>query len=141
MPEYGFPLTRSLPYKNRILDAVLLRENASQKYPVFWYILRSLNILEMVYCCGYRMAVHFSECSQSCLFLNALQILIVMSSEKTNKRIRTQRLLHDLTVKNITVLTSYLKFYLLVFSYLCLIPLDVMHQIPASGKIASSITG
>ena len=30
MREYGFSLTRILPYKNRIVDSVLIRENTGQ---------------------------------------------------------------------------------------------------------------
>ena len=42
MSEYGFSLTRIFPYKDRIEDFVLIRENAGQKKLVFWYILRSV---------------------------------------------------------------------------------------------------
>ena len=42
MSEYRFSLTRIFPYKDRIEDFVLIRENAGQKKLVFWYILRSV---------------------------------------------------------------------------------------------------
>ena len=35
MPEYEFSLTHNLPYKDRILDFILIRENTSQRKPVF----------------------------------------------------------------------------------------------------------
>ena len=35
MPEYGFSLTRIFPYKDRIGDAALIRENMDQRKPVF----------------------------------------------------------------------------------------------------------
>ena len=41
MSEYGFSLARIFPYKGRIADSVLIRENKGQRKPVFWYILRS----------------------------------------------------------------------------------------------------
>ena len=33
MPEYGFSLTRILPYKGRIYDFILIRENAGNGKP------------------------------------------------------------------------------------------------------------
>ena len=41
MPEYGFSMTRILPYKDRIVGSVLIQENTGQRKPVFWHILRS----------------------------------------------------------------------------------------------------
>ena len=48
MREYGFSLTRILPYKNRIVGSVLIRENTGQWKPVFSNILCSLNILKFI---------------------------------------------------------------------------------------------
>ena len=39
MQEYGFSLTRTLPYKENIVDFVLIRENTGQWKPVFSCIL------------------------------------------------------------------------------------------------------
>ena len=39
MSQYGFSRTRIFPYKNRIFNSVLIRENADQRKPVlvnFW---------------------------------------------------------------------------------------------------------
>ena len=47
MREYRFLLTRILPYKFRIIDSVLIRENTSQLKPVFSYILRSDALISM----------------------------------------------------------------------------------------------
>ena len=41
MLEYKFHLTRIFPYKYRIVDYVLMRENMSQRKPVLWHILQS----------------------------------------------------------------------------------------------------
>ena len=41
MPEYGFPLTRIFPYKDKIYDYVFIREDTGQRKPVFWNILHS----------------------------------------------------------------------------------------------------
>ena len=41
MRECGFSLTRILPYKDRIYDSVLIRENTGQWKPVFSHILCS----------------------------------------------------------------------------------------------------
>ena len=41
MPEYGFSLTRILPYKDRIVDSVLIREYTGQRKTVYWHILYS----------------------------------------------------------------------------------------------------
>ena len=38
MREYGFSLTRILPYKDKIVDFVLIRENSGQWKPLFSYI-------------------------------------------------------------------------------------------------------
>ena len=38
MPKYGFSLTRIFSYKDRIVDSVLLRENAGQRKRVLWHI-------------------------------------------------------------------------------------------------------
>ena len=43
MREYGFSLTRILPYKDKIYDSVLVRENTGQWKAVFSHILRSEN--------------------------------------------------------------------------------------------------
>ena len=42
MQECGFLLIRIFPYKNRIYDSVLIRENTSQGKPIFWDILHSV---------------------------------------------------------------------------------------------------
>ena len=34
-PEFGFSPTRIFPYKNRIVDSVLIEENTDQRKPVF----------------------------------------------------------------------------------------------------------
>ena len=39
MREYGFSLTRILPYKDKIYDSVPLRENTGQSKHVFSHIL------------------------------------------------------------------------------------------------------
>ena len=44
MPEYGFSLNRIFPYKDRIYDYVLIREDTGQRKPVFWNFLRSENL-------------------------------------------------------------------------------------------------
>ena len=41
MQKYGFSLTLILPYKERIVDSVLLRENTGHWKPVFSHILCS----------------------------------------------------------------------------------------------------
>ena len=41
MPEYGFSLTRTFLYKDKIEDSVLKQKNKGQEKPVFWHILRS----------------------------------------------------------------------------------------------------
>ena len=41
MREYEFSLTRFLPYKDKIYDFLLIRENTGQWKPVFSHILRS----------------------------------------------------------------------------------------------------
>ena len=41
MPEYEFSITYTFPFKDRIIDSVHIRENARQRKPVFWHILRS----------------------------------------------------------------------------------------------------
>ena len=43
MREYGFSLTRILPYKDKIVDFVLIRENKGQWKPVFSYTLYSVH--------------------------------------------------------------------------------------------------
>ena len=42
MQEYGFSLTGIFPYKNRIYDSDLIRENMGQWKPLFSYILCSV---------------------------------------------------------------------------------------------------
>ena len=37
--EYGFSLIPVFPYKDRIKDDVLKKENRGQRKPVFWHIL------------------------------------------------------------------------------------------------------
>ena len=41
MREYGFSLILILPYKDRIVDSVLIRENMGQSKPVFSHIICS----------------------------------------------------------------------------------------------------
>ena len=48
MQEYGFSLTRVLPYKYRIVDSVLIRENTGRWKPVFSHILRSVSYTKNV---------------------------------------------------------------------------------------------
>ena len=43
MREYGFSLTRILPYEDRIVGSVLKRENTGQQKPVFSHILSSVS--------------------------------------------------------------------------------------------------
>ena len=51
--EYGFSLTRILPYKDGIYDSVFIQKNLGRLKPVFSYILcsdllvRVLNALEL----------------------------------------------------------------------------------------------
>ena len=40
--EYRFSLTRTFSYKDRIIDSVLIRENAGQRKPAIWHILYSV---------------------------------------------------------------------------------------------------
>ena len=47
MPEYGFPLTCIFPYKYRIEDSVLIRENVSQRKPLSWRVLRSYDFRDL----------------------------------------------------------------------------------------------
>ena len=42
MPEYGFCLNRIFPYKDRIVNSVLIKENTGQRKPVFWHISLSV---------------------------------------------------------------------------------------------------
>ena len=44
MREYGFSLTRILPYKDKIYDFVLIQENKGQWKPVFSRILYSVEM-------------------------------------------------------------------------------------------------
>ena len=39
MREYGFSLTRIMPYKDRIYDSALIPENTGQQKPLFSHIL------------------------------------------------------------------------------------------------------
>ena len=48
MSEYGFSLTRTIPYKDRIFDFVFIEKYAGQWKPVFWHILRNVNFECMV---------------------------------------------------------------------------------------------
>ena len=48
MREYVFSLTRIFPYKDRIEDSVLIRENTGQWKPVFSHILSSVKHLFLV---------------------------------------------------------------------------------------------
>ena len=41
MPEKRFSLTRVFPYKDKIFDSILIRENMGQRKPMFWYVFRS----------------------------------------------------------------------------------------------------
>ena len=43
MREYRFSLTRILPYKDRVYDSVLIRENMGQWKPVFSHVLCSVS--------------------------------------------------------------------------------------------------
>ena len=45
MPEDGFSLTRVFPYKDRIVNFVLIGENTSPRKPVFWHILRKVKYI------------------------------------------------------------------------------------------------
>ena len=45
MQEYGFSLTRILPYKDRIVNFVLIQDNAGQWKAVFLHILYSVIVL------------------------------------------------------------------------------------------------
>ena len=44
MREYGFSLTSIFPYESRIVDSVLMQENAGKRKPVFSHILRSVTL-------------------------------------------------------------------------------------------------
>ena len=44
MPGYGFSLTWLFPYKDRIVDSVLVREYAGQRKTVICYILHSISM-------------------------------------------------------------------------------------------------
>ena len=48
MREYGFSLTRILPYRDRIIDSVLIWENTGQWKPVFFSILWNVQMLDML---------------------------------------------------------------------------------------------
>ena len=41
MSKYKFSLAGIFPYKTRIYDSVLIRENTGQKKTVYWHILQS----------------------------------------------------------------------------------------------------
>lgn len=45
MPEDRYSLTRVFPYKDRIVNFVLIRENTSLRKPVFWHILRKVKYI------------------------------------------------------------------------------------------------
>ena len=55
MPECGFSLTRAFPYKKRISDFVLIRENTCQRKPMFWYILRMNGLIDSNISCSLKM--------------------------------------------------------------------------------------
>ena len=44
MREYGFSLTSIFPYESRIVDSVLMQENAGKRKSVFSHILRSVTL-------------------------------------------------------------------------------------------------
>ena len=46
MRESGFSLTRILPYKDRIGDSILIRENKGQRKPAFSHVLRRAKVQE-----------------------------------------------------------------------------------------------
>ena len=50
MREYGFSLTRILPYKDRIYDFILRRENTGQWKPVISHILCSVFLVQTQRC-------------------------------------------------------------------------------------------
>ena len=62
MPEYGFSLANFVPYNKEICVCILIRENTSQRKPVFWHISRSVGIkrlksyLFQVLCFSYILA-------------------------------------------------------------------------------------
>ena len=45
MLEYGFSLTRTFPYYEKLFNVFLIRENTGQRKPVFWHILPSKVVL------------------------------------------------------------------------------------------------
>ena len=45
MPEDRYSLTRVFPYKDRIVNFVLIRENTSPRKSVFWHILRKVKYI------------------------------------------------------------------------------------------------
>ena len=79
MSKYGFSVARTFPYKDRIIDSVLIRKIIGQRNPVYRDILRSANkILSKVFC-TVTVTSAFRECktnglsvhihpSVSCLF-------------------------------------------------------------------------
>ena len=78
MREYGFSLTYVLPYKNRIYESVLIRENTGLWKPVFSHILCSVrNWVSTSKTCKavtaqkmkFSIKDFFSKCDQSCSFL------------------------------------------------------------------------
>ena len=51
LPEYWFSLNHLFPYKDRIIDSVLIRENIDQSTPVFWHLQKYsfANVLQNSY--------------------------------------------------------------------------------------------
>ena len=75
MCEYQFSLTRILPYRDRVLDSVFIRENKGQWKPVFSHILCSEK--KMCYC----KSVSMKRCFLIYLLLYLLKLIF---SRKTN---------------------------------------------------------
>ena len=55
MQEYGFSLTRILPYRDKIYDFVLMWENTGQWKPVFSHILCSVIVI------GAHVNIHLAK--------------------------------------------------------------------------------
>ena len=46
MQKYWFSQTLSFPYKDRIVEIVVIRENTCQEKPVFLHILHSVSLFD-----------------------------------------------------------------------------------------------
>ena len=50
MLEYWFFLFRGFQFEGKIVDSIFMRENAGQRKPVLWHILRSVSDVSLNNC-------------------------------------------------------------------------------------------